>query len=161
MKIKQTIYFLLFVALIGAMLVVGITVMAIVDTQQAIHEYNMQEEQAQHDMFLHQLDKRLNQIEESKKIAGEISFYDYSLDSGWSSVGHMVCATRFEEWRYKNVRVTNLDNGNTVVCRQTDYGPDESVFPKRVADLSSTAFAKLAPLSEGIVKNAIVELVDN
>lgn len=46
------------------------------------------------------------------------------------------------------VTVTNTSNGNSVTCRVADRGP---FGPGRVIDLSKDGFAKLAPLSQGIV----------
>ncbi len=78
-----------------------------------------------------------------ENLSGWASYYDYALDSGWSSVGHYVCATRDFE-RYSMVRATNLNNGKSIVCKVTDYGPDASIFPERIIDLSSTAFNAIA-----------------
>jgi rare lipoprotein A (peptidoglycan hydrolase) len=47
------------------------------------------------------------------------------------------------------VTVKNLDNGKTVDCYVNDYGPEE--WTKREIDLSSHAFAELAPLSLGLL----------
>jgi len=85
-----------------------------------------------------------------KSQFGVASYYDYILDSGWSSLGHRVCATR--DWeRYSYIKVTNIDNGLSVVCKVTDYGPDESIFPERIVDLSSFAFSQIAELKLGII----------
>jgi len=89
-------------------------------------------------------------------LYGVASYYDYVLESGWSSVGHYVCATRDFE-RYSKVLVTNLDNGKFVVARVTDYGPDASIFPERIVDLSSTAFRAIGNTKLGILKNVKVE----
>jgi rare lipoprotein A (peptidoglycan hydrolase) len=95
----------------------------------------------------------------SKAVYGHASWYDYTLESGWSSKGHRVCATRSYP-RYVTLLVTDLDTGKTVECYTTDYGPDKSLFPERVVDLSSTAFEQLAPLSAGVLKNIKVEQVN-
>lgn len=87
---------------------------------------------------------------------GVASYYDYTLKSGWSSVGHNVCAVR-DYKRGETLEVTNLDNNKTVNCLVTDYGPDKKIHPDRIIDLSSTAFAKLAPLSSGLIKNIKIE----
>jgi len=97
-------------------------------------------------------------ITEKKELpvtqSGVASYYDYVLDSGWSSVGHRVCATR--DWkRYSYIRVTNIDNGKYVICRVTDYGPDASIFPERIVDLSSYSFSQIADLKLGTV-NVII-----
>ena len=98
-------------------------------------------------------------VNENSKIIGVGSFYDYVLDNGWSSVGHHVCATR-NFIRYRNVKVTNLDNGKITRCAVTDYGPEEAVHPDRFIDLSSTAFMALSPsgtLKEGLLLNLLIE----
>lgn len=92
----------------------------------------------------------------SFSLTGVASYYDYVLKSGWSSKGHYVCATR-DFKRHSKVLVTNLDNNKSVECLVTDYGPDESIFPERIIDLSSTAFKSLAPLRQGIIKNIKVK----
>jgi len=90
-------------------------------------------------------------------LTGKASFYDYILDSGWSSRGHFVCATRDFE-RYSFVRATNLDNGKSVVCKVTDFGPNETIYPERIIDLSSTSFAQIADLSIGVVNVSVEQL---
>jgi rare lipoprotein A (peptidoglycan hydrolase) len=92
----------------------------------------------------------------SYTLTGQASFYDYVTKDGWSSVGHYVCATREFE-RYSYLKVTNLDNNKSVVCKKTDYGPDPNVWPERIIDLSSTAFAEIGSLKRGILPNVTVE----
>lgn len=90
------------------------------------------------------------------KDTGKASYYDYILKTGWSSKGHKVCATR-DYKRGSTLRVTNLSNGKTVDCLVTDYGPDVSVHPDRIIDLSSHAFSLLADTKLGII-NVSVQL---
>lgn len=89
---------------------------------------------------------------------GIASYYDYVLDSGWSSVGHKVAAMR-DIPRGTMVLVTNLDNNRSVVVKITDFGPDKNIFPERIIDLSSTAFSELQPLRLGLIKNVKVEIL--
>jgi len=85
---------------------------------------------------------------------GVASYYDYTLDDGWSSLGHRVCATR--NWdRYSYIKVTNVANGKSVVCKVTDYGPEEAIFPERIVDLSSYSFSQIADLKLGIINVTI------
>jgi len=92
-------------------------------------------------------------------VSGGASYYDYVLDDGWSSVGHLVCATR--DWeRYSYIEVTNIDNGKSVVCRVTDYGPDASVFPERIVDLSSYAFSQIADLKLGVIDVLVTQEIE-
>jgi rare lipoprotein A len=90
----------------------------------------------------------------NKTRIGVASYYDYKIGD-WSSVGHYVCATR-DFIRYSYVRATNVANGKSVICKVTDYGPDELVFPNRIIDLSSTAFSAISDTKTGII-NVVVE----
>ena len=49
----------------------------------------------------------------------------------------------------KIVKVTNLDNGKSVIVRVNDRGP---FVRGRVIDLSKSAFSSIASLSKGLVK---------
>lgn len=56
------------------------------------------------------------------------------------------------------VRVTNVENGKSVVVRIVDRGP--YAFPeKRIIDLAQAAFEQIAPLSRGIT-NVFIVVVD-
>lgn len=90
------------------------------------------------------------EVKFQNKQSGDASWYDYTLPSGWSSVGHKVCAAR-DYPRGAVLRVYSPGRGS-VDCQVTDYGPDAKVHPERIVDLSSTAFAKLSPLSKGVIK---------
>lgn len=85
------------------------------------------------------------------QIQGKASYYDYTLPSGWSSINHLVCASR-DFKRYSFIKVTNIDNGKSVICKVTDFGPDKSVFPDRVVDLSSYAFGLIADKRLGVIQ---------
>jgi len=91
-------------------------------------------------------------------IEGVGSYYDYILPSGWSSVGHRVCATR-DFPRYSYLRVTNIENGQSVICYVTDFGPDPDIHPDRIVDLSSEAFGLIADLKLGLI-NIKAELIN-
>jgi hypothetical protein len=107
-------------------------------------------------------DVEISQIEanfEPESDIGVASYYDYCLDSGWCSIGHRVCATRHQEWRYKMIKVTNLENGEWVICKQTDHGPDKNLHPDRIVDLSSYAFSLISDTKLGLF-NAKIELVE-
>jgi hypothetical protein len=84
---------------------------------------------------------------------GVASYYDYVLKSGWSSVGHHVCASRMYK-RGTRLVVTELESGEyfQTYCLVTDYGPDAAIHPDRIIDLSSTSFNDLAPLKMGTIK---------
>jgi rare lipoprotein A len=54
----------------------------------------------------------------------------------------------------KMYRVTNLDNGKSVVVRHNDLGPNKRL--KRAGDLSYGAFKKIADEKKGLI-NATIE----
>ena len=64
----------------------------------------------------------------------------------------LTCAS----WMYRFgtiLLVTNLSNGKQVKVVVCDRGPNKRLVRKgRIIDLSVAAFAKLAPLSKGIIK---------
>ena len=57
------------------------------------------------------------------------------------------------------LEVTNLDTGASVEVKVTDRGPAKYlVKQRRIIDLSKAAFAKLAPLSEGLIEVRIEQI---
>lgn len=83
-------------------------------------------------------------------VEGKASWYDYALDSGWSSKGHYVCASR--DYPRKSVLiVTNLDNGKSIDCVVTDFGPNKVIHPDRIIDLSSASFEAISELHRGVI----------
>jgi len=51
------------------------------------------------------------------------------------------------------LRITNLENGRSVVVRVNDRGPAKRLVRRgRIVDLSKKAFSKIAPLHKGLVK---------
>ena len=50
------------------------------------------------------------------------------------------------------LKVSNLDNGKSVLVTVNDYGPDRSIHPDRVIDLDAVAFTKIASLKDGIIR---------
>lgn len=69
---------------------------------------------------------------------------------------NLTCASNTHKLGTK-LKVTNLENGKSVVVRVTDRGG----FTKmgRVLDLSKGAFAKIANVRKGVVK-ILVEVID-
>ncbi len=64
----------------------------------------------------------------------------------------MTCAMWGVPFNQK-VRVTNLENGKSVVVRVNDRGPNKRYVRKgRVIDLSKAAFQSIAGLKQGLVK---------
>lgn len=53
---------------------------------------------------------------------------------------------------HQMIRVTNLENGKSVVVRVNDRGPHKRLVRKgRVVDLSKAAFQKIASLKKGLI----------
>lgn len=73
--------------------------------------------------------------------------------ASWFSWNPGTCAYR--GYLGRKLRVTNLSNGKSVIVKVVSWGPADT---RRIIDLSSDAFAKLAPLGAGII-SVKVELV--
>ena len=53
----------------------------------------------------------------------------------------------------KKFRVTNLENGKSVIVRHNDFGPNKKLRRKgRIIDLSKGAFRRIADLKHGLIK---------
>ena len=52
------------------------------------------------------------------------------------------------------VKVRNLQNGKSVVCRVNDRGPSKR-FKRRVIDLTKTAFQRIAPPGMGLAEVSV------
>lgn len=104
--------------------------------------------------------------------SGLASWYDYSLNTNDQkcraddcySKHNDTCASRDYE-RGSKLRVFYYTDeigdfrvGKWVDCIVNDYGPEE--WTGRDIDLSSHAFAQLAPLAVGIINNVEVELIN-
>lgn len=93
-------------------------------------------------------------------LIGDISNYGGSLHGSQTATGG-----RFDQWAMTTahktlpfgtkVKVTNKSTGKSVVVRVNDRGP---YIKGRTFDLSRGAFSKIAPLSQGIIKKANVEV---
>lgn len=65
----------------------------------------------------------------------------------------LTCATRDKSLFGKYIKVTNLDNGKSILVRVNDFGPNKRLFLKgRIIDLSKRAFSKLDNLKKGVIK---------
>ena len=63
----------------------------------------------------------------------------------------LTCAVRSRDWGTM-YRVTNLNNGKSVVVRHNDFGPNKRLHDRgRIIDLSRGAFRKIADLREGVI----------
>ena len=96
------------------------------------------------------------EFREEKNITSGIgSWYDYSLDGIKWSKDHNTAASRTLK-RYSHARITNMENGKSVIVFINDFGPE--IWTGREIDLSSSAFKKLAPLSLGLINVKIEPL---
>lgn len=80
---------------------------------------------------------------------------DKVLETGiasWYSYKNCHCAASPDYPKGTALRVTNVENGKSVVVRVNDYGPDRSVHPDRVIDLDIAAFEHLADPRLGVVR---------
>lgn len=92
------------------------------------------------------------QIEAKKEVVGIGSWYDYRINGIQISKSMATCASRRFK-RGSSLVVTNISNGKSVICRVNDY----IAHPGREIDLSSFAFAQIAPLSQGLARVMIKE----
>ena|SRR3990167_3025157 len=97
----------------------------------------------------------------SVQLTGKASWYDYELTTAsgvttWS-LTHRTAASR-DLPRKSMALVTNLENGKSVEVLINDYGPNATVHPDRIIDLSSYAFAQIAPLSSGVIPVKVEKL---
>lgn len=70
----------------------------------------------------------------------------------------LTCARRSHDFggMYK---VTNCDNGKSVIVRHNDFGPNKKLWEKgRKIDLSKGAFEKIADLRQGVIPVKIERL---
>lgn len=95
-------------------------------------------------------------------LNGSISNYGGRLHGGPTASGE-----RFDQYAMTaahktlplgtKVKVTNLDNGKSVIVRINDRGP---YIKGRVLDLSRGSFSVIAPLKQGILKNVAIEVLE-
>ncbi|MFH0987809.1 MAG: septal ring lytic transglycosylase RlpA family protein [Parcubacteria group bacterium] len=80
--------------------------------------------------------------------------------ASWYKYKNCDCAASPDYPKGTKLKVTNLDNGKSLVVRVNDFGQERDIFPDRVIDLDKVAFAKLGSLRMGILKNVKVEELD-
>ncbi len=56
------------------------------------------------------------------------------------------------------LKVTNIDNGRSVVISVNDYGPDRAIHPDRVIDLDYVAFKKIASPGLGLITVSVEKI---
>jgi len=88
-------------------------------------------------------------IKLGKAAKGDASYYA----SGW---GELNASRSIPRGGF--AKVTNLDNGKSVVVKINDYGPRS---PALIIDLSYASFSKIGDLGQGILHNIKVEQVLN
>ena len=95
---------------------------------------------------------------------GTGSWYDYDFgqpgqkcrrDRYCTTQRFATCASR-DYSRGNRLRVVYTQSGRSVDCLVTDYGPTRE--SGRIIDLSSKAFAQLAPLSVGLIEVEVEEI---
>lgn len=70
----------------------------------------------------------------------------------------LTCAMRRRDWGQR-FKVTNIENGKSVIVRLNDFGPAKKLHRKgRIIDLSKGAFLRIADLKKGVIKVAIEEI---
>lgn len=73
--------------------------------------------------------------------------------------GELIAAHPYYKMQSK-VKVTDLENGKSVIVTVVDRGPNQTVHPDRVIDLSTTAFRQIASTRQGTAQ-VKVELLGN
>lgn len=127
------------------------------------------EARGQYDPQLSQSEVKVSphrQILPDNGVVGVASWYDYCLYEGYDddplktmcirwSKEHATAASRTLP-RYSYAKVTNLDNGKSVIVYINDYGPEE--WTGRDIDLSSYAFSMIETLQLGLANVKIEPL---
>lgn len=98
-----------------------------------------------------------------KTLHGKASWYSQS-DGGvrkFTASGERFDSSKktCASWHFKmgtKLKVTNLRNGKSVVCRVNDRGPAKRL--KRIIDLSKSAFQKIEHVDQGIAKVQITTI---
>jgi hypothetical protein len=70
--------------------------------------------------------------------------------ASWYKYKGCNCAASPDYPKGTKLKVTNVDNGKSVVVKVNDWGPDRSVHPTRVIDLDVVAFKQIASKSAGL-----------
>lgn len=100
-----------------------------------------------------QIVKKGTKIEIGKIEEGLASWYDYPY---WTR--ELPAASRtFPRGTY--LKVTNLENGESVIVKVRDFGPNPYYHPERIIDLDISAFKRVAFLNKGIIKVKVEEIL--
>lgn len=95
---------------------------------------------------------------------GQASFYGskfHGRSTRWGEIydKHAMTAASRDLPHNTMVRVTNLENGKSVIVRINDYGPSLR-HPERIIDLSEAAFKQIANITVGVITEVKVEVVN-
>ena len=158
---KKAIIILLLISIIASVIEIVIVANRIQDSQlEDLKQMRIQMEQIEKDQKKNEEELKLLEtkiVEEMKKVDfGKASWYDYDLAGiGDYSKSHRTCASR----KYKRGTYLSVSyEGKSVVCLVNDYGPDGSIHPDRIIDLSSFAYQQLSSLDTGIINVSVREL---
>jgi rare lipoprotein A len=100
------------------------------------------------------LTDRLVYATEIMTFIGTASYYSYPFHGRMTASGTVFDKDDFSA-AHKSlpfgmmIRVTNLENGRSIIVPITDRGP---FIGERILDLSEAAFAKIAPLKNGLIR---------
>lgn len=78
--------------------------------------------------------------------------------ASWYKYKHGDFAASPDYPKGTELKVTNVDNGQSVVVAVNDYGPDRAIHPDRVIDLDYVAFKKIASPSLGLITVSVEEI---
>jgi len=72
----------------------------------------------------------------------------------------LTCAMFSHYYIGKKFKVTNIENGKSVICLVTDYGPSAKLFYEKgiIIDLTEKAFSQIADLKLGIIQVKITQV---
>jgi rare lipoprotein A (peptidoglycan hydrolase) len=96
--------------------------------------------------YFKSLDFKVMGVEKENSLKGTASWYSSSVKYG-AAINDYPLGTR--------LRVTNLANGKSITVEVVSHG---LIAPDRIIDLTSSAFAQLAPLSVGLIQVEIEKL---
>jgi rare lipoprotein A len=78
--------------------------------------------------------------------------------ASWYAYRFCDCAASPDWPKGAKLKVTDLDDSDSIVVTVNDYGPDRSIHPDRVIDLDVVAFKKIAPKWLGLIKVKVEKL---
>lgn len=80
----------------------------------------------------------------------------YAGTASWYAYKGCDCAASPDYPKGTQLKVTNIDNGKSVVVTVNDWGPERDIFPDRVIDLDVVAFEKISNKSLGLCQVEVV-----